>query len=102
MAISRRRAQLIHEINGYACWATAVALFLRLTFMGEPEGVDLISAAMVVGLLSMVLVYFLLPPIPPVRRRPSRKRKTTSATRRRQAQRRTRSTPRKRKKGWSF
>jgi hypothetical protein len=103
MAISRRRAKLIHEINGYACWATVVALFLRVTFMEEQEGADMITAAMLVGLVSMVAVYFLLPPVPAQRRRQPRKRRTTTyrGNRKRKTTGRRRPAQRRRK-GWNF
>ena len=80
MAISRTRAKAIHEVNSWALWGTGAALLLRLTFMGEAEGVDLITGAMVVSFASMVLMFFLLPKVPAPRRKTPAKRRTKKRT----------------------
>lgn len=82
MAISRTRAKAIHEVNSWALWTTGGSLLLRLAFMGEPEGFDLITGAMIIAFGSMILMYFLLPPVPR-RNTPAKRRKRSTGTRKR-------------------
>lgn len=76
--ISRKRAKVIHEMTGWAFWASAGALVLRVTFMREDVGFDLITGCMIMTLVCMGIVWLFLPAVPVQRRKPAKKRKVTT------------------------